>query len=68
MDIGKKSRIHSRSFHHRIRDGEGHYFNENHFMGIDPMDHSKFHDVYEIENKERMNVASSLVEVKIAEK
>lgn len=40
-----------KSFHHRIKDGAAHYFDSNHFMGIDPLDHSKFHDIYEDKSK-----------------
>lgn len=40
-----------KSFHHRIKDGAAHYFDNNHFMGIDPLDHSKFHDIYEPNRK-----------------
>ena len=43
----KTPKIHSRSFHHRIKDGNSHYFDENHFMGIDPLDHARFHEIYE---------------------
>jgi HSP20 family protein len=46
MFVGQKLHIHPRSFHHRIRDGQAHYFDQNHFLGVDPLDHSKFHDIY----------------------
>lgn len=42
----KQIEIHSKSFHHRIKDGGAHYFDSNHFLGIDPLDHSKFHEIY----------------------
>ena len=47
MYIGEKKRIHPRSFHHRIRDGAANYFDEQHFMGVDPMDCSKFHKLFD---------------------
>lgn len=46
MYIGKKMRIHSRSFHHRIRDREGQFIDRNQLLGIDPFDHSKFREIY----------------------
>jgi hypothetical protein len=47
MYIGEKRRIHSRSFHHRIREGAAHFFDTNHFLGMDPMDLSRFHNPHE---------------------
>lgn len=46
MNYDKLSRPHPLSFRHRIRDGASHYIDTGHFMGIDPLDHSKFHDIY----------------------
>ncbi len=47
MYIGNQLRLHPKSFHHRIRDGYGRYFDNDQFMAIDPFDRSKFHDIYE---------------------
>ena len=46
MYVGEKKHVHPRSFHHRIRDGAGSFFNSNHFLGMDPMDHSRFQGLY----------------------
>lgn len=53
MYIGEKRRIHSRSFHHRIKDGGFHYVNPDHFLGLDPMDQSRFHHLYEGETRDQ---------------
>lgn len=42
----KRPSIHPKSFRHQIKDSFGHYFNENHLLGVDPFDHSKFKNVY----------------------
>ncbi len=47
MYIGKKFRIQPRSFRHRIRENFGHFFDENHLMGLDPFDHTLFPGKYE---------------------
>lgn len=46
MNNDKFPKFHPLSFRHRIRDGATHYIDTEHFMGIDPLDHSKFHDIY----------------------
>lgn len=47
MYVAEKRRVHPRSFHHRIRDGAVGYFNTDHLLGMDPMDHSRFRGLYE---------------------
>lgn len=37
----------NRSFHHRIREVAGGYFDQRHFLGIDPFDHTKFKEDYQ---------------------
>lgn len=61
--IMEKLRIHSRSFH-RIRNGETHYFGDDHFMGIDPLDHSKFHKVYDLPKEPKTTCKSLMVKPK----
>lgn len=46
MYVAEKKHLHPRSFHHRIRDGAVSYFDSNHFLGLDPLDHSRFQDLY----------------------
>lgn len=46
MKTSDKPESHFKSFHHRIKDGAAHYFDSNHFMGIDPLDHARFHEIY----------------------
>ena len=48
MYTGQKFKIHSKSFHHRIRNSHVHYVDTEQFLGIDPFDKSKFHQVYEM--------------------
>lgn len=47
MYTGNKNQTHPHSFHHSMKDGASHYFDRNHFLGIDPLDHTKFHHFYE---------------------
>gem|GEM_PF-1758908 len=46
MKDGTLSQMHPLSFRHRIKDGGSHYIDTEHFMGIDPLDHAKFHEIY----------------------
>ncbi len=50
-----------RSFHHRIKDGAAHYFDSNHFMGIDPLDHSHFHEIYSKNKNESIPITTSMI-------
>ncbi|MFY0687735.1 MAG: hypothetical protein JXQ90_11250 [Cyclobacteriaceae bacterium] len=49
----EKRRVHPKSFHHRIKDVAGHLIDQDQFMGIDPFDSSKFHDIYEDKNAKK---------------
>lgn len=46
MFVAQKKHLNPRSFRHRIRDGVGSYFDFNHFLGLDPMDHTWFQSLY----------------------
>jgi len=46
MVLTDRNRIHFKSFHHRIKEGNTHYVDDQQFLGIDPFDHSKFKKIY----------------------
>ena len=46
MYTGKLLRIRPKSFHHRIRDRVGRFIDHHQLLGIDPMDQSKFKNLY----------------------
>ncbi|MDH5610290.1 MAG: Hsp20 family protein [Cyclobacteriaceae bacterium] len=53
MYIGEKLHVHTKSFHHRIREGNTHYVDRDQFLGIDPFDKSLFHDIYDSKQEEQ---------------
>ena len=41
-------KFNNKSFHHRIMEAGAHYFDQRHFLGIDPFDSTKFKEKYEV--------------------
>jgi hypothetical protein len=55
-----KPKIRALSFHHRIREGASHLFNTNHFLGIDPLDHAYFREIYHTEKSSKTELKKKI--------
>lgn len=53
------AKITNKSFHHRIREGGGHYFDVDHLMGINPFDKTKFTGRYQLQQKPKKKASKS---------
>lgn len=50
-----QNRIHTKSFHHLIKEGGGHLIDDQQFLGIDPFDRSKFKKTDSTKKSKRSN-------------